>query len=173
MTKISLLGALYLPFVVRQWNESSDIELKKYAHMMTMSGNTAQMHKGLEKIFEIFDAGAKRSEFVPNLGHLYHFILGPLFELSDREQDFARKAQAMSDVGFYFVEMFKLGHFEQLPMPNFGYELPEMKAFNSCSLETLMKGATEIAAEHHLPRPSKEIRFGPPYKLKPGEGQDP
>jgi hypothetical protein len=33
---------------------------------------------------------------------------------------------AKDETAFYFAEMFKAGHFEQLPMPEFGYDLPDL-----------------------------------------------
>ena len=190
MTKISLLGALHIPFLVWQWNESTDTEVKKYIREMTMSGGTLKMQTGLEKIFEVFNKGAAERDFIVNIGHLDDFILRPLLGPVDEEHESLRAEKARSDVGFYFLSMFRLGHFEQMPMPEFGYEMPAIRKSNkaeplevdmeamqhqrlsSCSPEKLLQGATEMAAEHHMPRPAEEIRFGPRRDLSPEAQQD-
>jgi|GEM_PF-1826603 hypothetical protein len=122
MTKISLLGALNIPFLVWQWNDSNDIESKKYIREMLQSEDGSKVEIAVSNIIKMFDEGTSDGDYIRNFGNFNFFILGSLVPEMDGAGDRIRLDKLKTDVSLYFGDMFKLGHLDTLPMPDFYYD---------------------------------------------------
>lgn len=161
------MGIFALLLYIPHWNRSNNRELKNYARDL-LSRNTAPCTKNaITQIEIIVEAELRDRGFDCSVSQFEHY-LGSIFVNESEKKPMAklqeRKDLANRDVALYFATMFEAGHFESIPMPEFGYEPPVVKQVLTGSPEKLMEGASKLAKEHTLPKP--EIRFGPKQKDK-------
>lgn len=119
MIKFTTLGAFHIAYFVSEWNRSTDIELKKHIRSLIQSRRAACAQAGVQKIRGMFDESVKANVNVVSMSSLENYIFGMIWGESLPAENQTRKELAVRDVGFYFDEKFKVGHFEQLPPPEF------------------------------------------------------
>jgi hypothetical protein len=123
MKNISPLGALAIAFYVHNWNESTEIKEKQSAVKWLEKGDPGM---ALARIRWIAD------------NHFYNCIFERALDkimlqssralVLNRKHDFSNAEalgnRALEEVGAYFAEMFKQGHLETIPMPEFALIMP-------------------------------------------------
>jgi hypothetical protein len=118
MTKISPMGVYLLLITVRGWNFSSDASQKNKVKDLIFSDKVAETRRVAYSLKKMATSGFYRMDTPIN--YLANFIADDsTSSLSDMEE------LAYKEVVSYFISMFKAGHLEQLPMPEFGYEVPQ------------------------------------------------
>lgn len=139
MTKIkpSPLGAYSIIILVSSWNLSADTHLKNLTRDFLPSDEISDVRQGFEYLRQITDGVAKSESAVEarngmeyrtrELIKLMSLFLGTSDEYHSGLGMIGvqRIDTAVEETAFYFNSMFKLGHFEQLPMPDFEYSFIE------------------------------------------------
>jgi hypothetical protein len=166
MIKVSPLGAFYIGLTVKLWNDSDkkNGDDKKNVRQLILSGNVDNgldlLHRFVHPsklnsyIWSEIKPGVTNLRFVQDFLDLLCRMINPnALKNSDsftNASNIARQQMsrentlnsARRDVAFYFATMFKIGHLEQLPMPEFGYEMSTQE--NKTSLELEHKILSEI-----------------------------
>jgi hypothetical protein len=136
MIKISPLGMISIAILVKRWNGSENTERKGFVRSLLQSGNELQIHLGLQDLFKIADEqfktiGLYSAEACPTemLKSIYTNGVSLLKDYGKESFDGSDLTglilEAKREIALHFCNMFKADHFEQLPMPEFGHEMPD------------------------------------------------
>ena len=134
MTKTSPLGMISIAILVRRWNGSENTERKEFVRRLLQSGDELKIHDGLHNLFKITDEQFKTIELysvearpTEMLRSIYTNGVSLLADYGkesvDRSDLTSLILEAKREIVLCFINMFKAGHFEQLPIPEFGYEM--------------------------------------------------
>ncbi|MDE2188482.1 MAG: hypothetical protein KGJ35_01995 [Patescibacteria group bacterium] len=126
----SAVSNLTIEFLVNCWNQSKNEKQKLQIKELLTSSDTRSLHKGLGLLAELgqteFDMSgcAGFTDFEVMTKSV--ILLRKEFWRHERDPEKIINVilDCRNEAGFYFTQMFQAGHFEQLPMPDFGYELP-------------------------------------------------
>jgi hypothetical protein len=113
-----------ITLAVTQWNKCNNLEAKKYARSLLQGELTTHVARGTGVIIDMIDQGLKKNEFTGSLGSFGCSILPSIVEMEHSFEEMPTIQDILGQIALYFLTMFKAGHFEQLPMPEFGYEMP-------------------------------------------------
>ena len=153
-----------IAILVKRWNGSENTERKGFVRSLLQSGNELQIHLGLQDLFKIADEqfktiGLYSAEACPTemLKSIYTNGVSLLKDYGKESFDGSDLTglilEAKREIALYFINMFKAGHFEQLPLPEFGYKMPpatEQRVhmskrnsdLNTLAYKTASKGST-------------------------------
>ena len=153
MTNISPLGVIYISLCVAQWNNSTDIKRKWYVRRLLTLEKAVQSTKAIceincitDAIFEKECGAIKHTEM--NIGLIAVALSGATeFKPEAMAHQNSLIDKAKTDLALYFAEAFKAGHFKQLPVPEFGYRLPDLG--DDGTVEGALAAAKTIT--EHLP----------------------
>ena len=123
-----------IAILVRRWNGSKNSARKEFVRRLLQSGDELQIHDGLNDLFKIANEQFKTIELYPaeacptemlrsiytNGVSLLKYYGKESFDGSDLT---GLIIEAKREIALYFINMFRAGHFKQLPMPEFGYEI--------------------------------------------------
>ena len=156
------LGIFSIAFFIKHWNRTSDkTGIKHDIRAGLLSNNAVRVQLALADMTKIADPQIDQNELLLSEPLITSRsvtcqVLRCLGCSRQERQELMNASSA--EIAFYFSEMFKAGHFEKLPMPEFGYEIPETKAFRSCSPEKLMQGAETLTDKTKLPETEPRFR---------------
>jgi hypothetical protein len=124
--KVSPLGATLILFWVGQWNISRNNEEKKNIRTLLQSNSAPKVQDALQRINVLTLNDMTLDESMPDSIDCFLLMMGRLL---DWERSQEKEDRAKADLAFYLDCMFKAGHFEQIPMPEFEWNtgIPEQQ----------------------------------------------
>lgn len=154
--KVSPLGVFFIGFFVKFWNQSTDQELKNSVRANLRSDLGWQVNNGLIDLCRIADklCGLVHVEVtgVQDFWCLLASILGSGQRSMPRQDTREIYDVAKGDIAFHFDAMFKAGYFEQIPLPEFSYGVPDPKA-EEIALKTAPEDANPDQTKIASPEP--------------------
>ena len=134
MIKVSPLGAIAITILTARWNDSQDNKRKESIRGLLQSRNFQLKRQAMENLSNLADEQLRSCKFIwsGTVPIKTEFLLTAIATAAMNNLDKGKRSsftkelfdKAFEEATNYFIEAFKAGHFEKLPMPEFGYELP-------------------------------------------------